>query len=268
VRHARARGIAIPTAERDEYIPRLGMLATVQGRQVRVGSARFLAEAGLAVEHPTATALAKQGYSVVYVGVDTALAGLIAYHDDARAESAGVVRWLLAHGVREVHMVTGDAPAAAQALARRLGIAHVHASLLPNDKAALVRTLQRRGRVVAMVGDGFDDTPALVQADVSLSLAHGADVARETADVVLLQRDLMSLVRAIEGCRFSRGLIRENLLLVAVPNAVVLVLAATGRVTPVVARLLSDGSTLLAAANSLRPLFGPLPIARPAEATP
>jgi Cu2+-exporting ATPase len=268
VRHARAREITIPTPEQADYVPRLGMLATIQGRQVRVGSARFLAEVGIPVEHAAATALAEQGYSVVYVGVDAALAGLVAYHDDARAEAAGVVRWLLAHGVREVHLVTGDAPAAAQALAGRLGIAHVHASLLPDDKAALVRALQQRGRVVAMVGDGFDDTPALVQADVSLSLAHGADVARETADVVLLERDLMGLVRAIEWCRFSRGLIRENFLLVAVPNAIALLLAATGRVTPVVARLLSDGSTLLAAGSSLRPLFGPPPVGRPLEPAP
>ena len=240
------------------------MLATVEGREVRVGSARFLAEAGLAVENQTAAALAAQGYSVVYVGLDAALGGLIAYHDGARDESVAVVRWLLAHGVREVHLATGDGPAAAQALARRLGIAHVHASMLPEDKAAVVRSLQQRGRVVAMLGDGFDNAPALVQADVSISLAHGADVARETADVVLLERDLRGLVRAIEWCRFSRGLIRENFLLVAVPNAIALLLAATGRVSPVVARLLSDGSTLLAAGNSLRPLLGP-PIMRPAE---
>jgi P-type Cu2+ transporter len=268
VRYARARGIAIPERERGEYVPRLGMLATVQGHEVRVGSARFLAEAGLGVENAMAAALAAQGYSVVYVGVDAALAGLIAYHDPARAESAGVVRWLLAHGVREVHLVTGDSPAAARALAKRLGIAHVHAGALPDDKAALVRALQRRGCVVAMVGDGFDDALALVQADVSVSLAHGADIAQETADVVLLERDLMGLVRAIEWCRFSRGLIRENFLLVTAPNTIALLLAATGRVSPVVARLLSDGSTLLAAANSLRPLFGAPPVARPIEASP
>ena len=214
------------------------------------------------MESPTAAALAAQGYSVVYVGVDAALAGLIAYHDAARTESAGVVRWLLAHGVREVHLVTGDAPAAADALASRIGIAHVHAGLLPDEKAAVVRALQERGRVVAMIGEGFDDAPALVQAHESVSLSHGADVARETADVVLLEHDLMSLVRAIEWCRFSRGLIRENFVLVAVPNALALLLAATGRVSPVVARLLSDGSTLLAAGNSLRPLVGAAPVAR------
>src|SRR5581483_7617758 len=265
VRYARARDVAIPERETGEYVARQGMLATVQGHEVRVGSARFLAEAGLGVESAEAGQLAQQGYSVVYVGVDGVLAGLVAYHDPARAESAGVVRWLLAHGVREIHLVTGDGPAAAQALARRLGIAHVHAGALPDDKAVLVRALQGRGRVVAMVGEGLDDAPALVQADVSVSLAHGADVAREVADIVLLERDLMGLVRAVEWCRFSRGLVRENFLLVAVPNAIALLLAATGRVSPALARLLSDSSTLLAAGNSLRPLLGPSPVARPTE---
>jgi Cu2+-exporting ATPase len=263
LRYARARGVAVPERESGEYVPRLGMLATVRQRTVRVGSSRFLTEAGLGVENPTAAQLAEQGYSVVHVGVDQALAGLIAYHDPAREESAGVVAWLLAHGVQEVHLVTGDSLPAAQALAGRLGIANVHAGLLPDDKAALVRALQRRGRAVAMVGEGLDDAPALVQADVSISLAHGVDVAREIADIVLLERDLMGLVRAVEWCRFSRGLIRENFLLVAVPNVITLLLAATGRVSPVIARLLSDGSTLLAAGNSLRPLLGPVPVAWP-----
>ena len=259
VRHARERGLHLPECENGEYIARLGMLATVRGQQVRVGSARFLAEAGFVVERAEAAALAAEGYSVAYVGVDSTLAGLIAYHDPARAESAAVVQWLLAHGVREVHLVTGDGPSAAQALARRLGIAHVHPSLLPDDKAALVARLQRQGYVVAMVGEGLDDAPALVHADVSVSLAHGADVTREAADVVLLQRDLMGLVRAIEWARRCRTLIRESLLLVALPNALAMLLAATGRVSPVVARLLSDGSTLLAAGNSLRPLIARRP---------
>jgi P-type Cu2+ transporter len=259
VRHAERLGLAIPLATDVVQVPRLGVQAHVDGRLVRVGGIRFLTEAGIPAEHGVAeaTRLTEAGHSLISVAVDDRLVGIIAYHDPARAESAAVIAWLQAHGIREIQLVTGDAPPAAHALARALGIAHVHASLLPDDKAAVVHDLQRRGYVVAMVGDGVDDAPALAQADVSISLCHGAELAQETADVLLLDPDLWGLVRAFGWAHRCQRLIWENLALVAVPNVAAVMLAALGRLSPVAARLLSDGSTLLAALNSLRPLLAP-----------
>src|SRR5262249_43743063 len=178
-----------------------------------------------------------------------------AYHDPPRVESAAVVAWLRAHGVPEIHLATGDGPMGAQAVARALDITEVHAAALPEDKAAVVQQLQQAGHGGLGGGDGVDDAPALALANVSVSLAHGADIARETADVVLLEPRLTGLVRAIELSREALGLVRENLFLVGLPNGVALVLGLAGRLSPVAARLLSDSSTLLAAANSLRPLL-------------
>jgi P-type Cu2+ transporter len=270
VRYSERQGVAIPDAEETKHLPRLGMRAEIWGQTVWVGGVRLLEEAGipLAPGQAEAERLIEAGHSLISVAVNDALVGLIAYHDPPRAESAAVVAWLLAHGMREVHLVTGDAPPAAYALARQVGIEHVHAGALPDDKAAVVRDLQRRGHVVVMVGEGLDDVAALVQADVAVALSLAEDAVRETADVILMTLDLMGLARAIEWARQCRRLIRENLLLVAVPNVLAVLLAASGRLSPVGARLLSDSSTLLAAGNSLRPLLARGPGAMPRAPRP
>jgi P-type Cu2+ transporter len=143
----------------------------------------------------------------------------------------------------------------ARVVASSLDVQQVHAGRLPDEKADIVRELQRRGRTVAVVGDGINDSPAFALADVSVSLPHGSDVARETADVVLTESGLWGLVHAIQLSRQSIGLIRQNLFVVGVPNAAALALAAAGRLTPVGATLLNNGSTIVAAVNSLRPLL-------------
>jgi Cu2+-exporting ATPase len=130
----------------------------------------------------------------------------------------------------------------------------VHAGALPDEKAAIVRDLQEQGRVVAVVGDGINDSPALAQADVSVSLPHGAGVAQETADVLLMDSDLSGLIRGIDLARQCVGLIRQNLVVVGVPNAAALALASVGGLSPVGSTLLNNGSTVVAALNSLRPL--------------
>jgi Cu2+-exporting ATPase len=153
-------------------------------------------------------------------------------------------------------MVTGDEPAAAEPIARAVGITQVHAATMPDEKAKIVRRLQAEGHTVAVIGDGINDSPALALADVSISLRGGADVARETADVVLMHpKHLMSLAHAIQLSRECMGLIHQNFALVATPNATALALATAGRLNPVAATLLNNGSTILAGVNSLRPLF-------------
>jgi Cu2+-exporting ATPase len=256
VRHARRQEVTIPERDSSRYTTGQGVTAAVNGYTVRVGSARFLAAADVSLEQVdgVGTRLSEAGQSVTYVAVDDSLIGVIGYLDPPRPEAASVVHWLRTHGVDEVLMVTGDEPAAARAVAEPLGISRVHAGALPQDKADIVRELQGAGHVVAVIGDGINDSPALALADVSVSLAHGADLAREAADVVLMEPELGRLPHAIELSRAAMGLIRQDVALVAAPNAVAMGLATAGLLSPIGATLLSNGSTVLAAMNSLRPL--------------
>jgi P-type E1-E2 ATPase len=230
--------------------------ATVEGRTVLVGSARFLQGAGIETANAgrVGARFNEAGRSVAYVAVEDDLVGVVAYQDPPRPEAASVVSWLRNNGVKEVLMVTGDEPAAAMAAARPLGINRVHAGALPQDKADIVQRLQRQGHIVAVVGDGINDSPALALADVSVSLPHGADLAREAADVVLMEPDLRRLPHAIELSRQCMRLIEQNFALVGVPNAGAMALATAGLLNPIGATVISNGSTMLAAMNSLRPL--------------
>jgi Cu2+-exporting ATPase len=160
-------------------------------------------------------------------------------------------------------MVTGDSEAPAQAAASEAGIDEVIARAFPGDKANVVLKLKESGHTVAVVGDGINDSPALAHADVAISLIGAADVARERAGVVLTDDDLHSLNEAIDIARNGIGLVQQNLFLVAVPNTIGLVLGAVGIIGPGIATVLNNGSAVLAALNSLRPLVadGALPIA-------
>jgi Cu2+-exporting ATPase len=262
LRQARRRGLELPPAHDVQHVARLGVIARVDGREVRVGNVRFLAESGLERDDATlahATRLGTSGNAVVYVVVDGQIAGLIAYQDMPRRESAAVVRWLRTHGLPTIHLVTGDGPWATYPSAQATGIADgdVHTDALPEEKARVVETLQRQGHLVAFVGDGIDDAPALAMADVSVSFRHGAEVAQEMADVVLLDHDLQGLVHAIELARAGLGIVRQNNAFVYVADAVVAALAATGRFDPATSALISTAGTAVVAANSLRPLLAP-----------
>jgi Cu2+-exporting ATPase len=233
--------------------------AEVAGHQVRVGNARFLLAAGLSLD-AAARRLARDdvaGRPLVYVGIDDDVAGLVVYHDPPRPEGRAVVSWLRAHGVAEIHLVTGDEVGPAQAVADALDIRQVHAGLLPDDKAAVVQALQRQGRVIAYVGEGVDDRLAFVLADVSVALRHGPSSARDTADVVLMESSLWGIPHAIELARTSQRLIHENWLLVGTCSTIGLGLGMFRGLGPVAARLFGDGGALLAAGNSLRPLIAP-----------
>jgi P-type Cu2+ transporter len=262
VRRARRQGLVLPAAARVEHVARQGVIARVDDHEVRVGNVRFLAEAGIVRDpavHARATALGEAGNAIVYVVVEGELIGLLAYQDAPRRESAAVVSWLRGHGVPTIHLVTGDARFGAVPAALAAGIAEddVHYDALPEDKAAVVEALQREGHRVAFVGDGIDDAPALAMADVSISFTHGADAAQATADVVLLDRDLRGLVHAVELCRASLGIIRQNLRVVRISDALIVALAVAGRLDPAATALASAGGAALVELNSLRPLLAP-----------
>ena len=181
------------------------------------------------------------------VAVDGSLAGLIGVADPIKARTAQAVGDLAAMGL-DIVMLTGDAEGTAQAVARELGIAQVHAQVLPEDKHRIVQELQQAGRKVAMAGDGINDAPALAQADVGIAMGTGTDVAMESAGITLVRGDLMGLVRAMRLSRATMRNIRQNLLFAFLYNTLGVPVAA-GVLYPVFGLLLSP--MIAAAAMSL-----------------
>jgi Cu2+-exporting ATPase len=258
-RYARQHRASVPAPAAARHLALGGVTAVVEGHTVHVGTREFLRAAGVALPRqvPELAALGAAGYALSYVALDGTLVGALAYRDPPRPEAARLVHWLRAHGVAALHLATGDDEATALAVARAVGIPQVHARLLADDKAAVVRALQRRGHVVAFVGDDLDDRLAMQTADVSVALRHGAAATRELAEVELLHSHLLGIRRAIELARGARRIIQQNAALVSATAVASLLLATSGALGPVGVRVVADASTLGAAANSLRPLLGP-----------
>ncbi len=253
---ARERGIAIPERRASDYAIGLGVSAEVDGERVDVGNEQHLLRKGINVDEcalEAAACMGKTGASTVFVARGGRTIGWIAYADIARSEAREVVRMLRESGVRRLVMVTGDQPDVAAAVAQEIGIDRIEAEVFPERKAEIVRALQERGHVVAVVGDGINDSPALGYADVSISLKDSSDIARESADVVL-HGDLRGLAEAVDIARHTMRIIRDDLAIVAVPNAVGFALACVGVVSPTMATALNNGSAVAAALNGLRPL--------------
>ncbi|NEQ98074.1 MAG: HAD-IC family P-type ATPase, partial [Cyanothece sp. SIO2G6] len=192
----------------------------------------------------------------IYVACDRQFQGVLHYTDPLRAESDRLIHTLQEQYGIEVYLLTGDGPDRATQVATSLGIPtnQVYAQAFPDEKARIVRELHRAGRTVAFIGDGLNDSVALAYADVSISFAQGSDIARETADVVLMENNLMDVLEAIAIARQTRNLIDQNIALVVAPNIVALGLATTVGLNPLIATAIHNGSAIAAGANSLRPL--------------
>lgn len=165
------------------------------------------------------------GKTAVFVAVSGNFAGIVAVADTLKPTAKTAVADLKRKGL-SVTMITGDNPRTANAIAREVGIENVHAGVLPGDKAREVRSLQERGEVVAFVGDGINDAPALAQADVGIAIGSGTDVALESADIVLIRDDLTDAVAAIELSRKVMGRIKQNLFWAFAYNSALIPLAA------------------------------------------
>jgi len=212
VMRAKEQGLTLSEVTEFDAVPGLGVRGRVDGRTVLLGNARFLAESGIEV-HPLAPAaeeLAAQGKTPMFVAVDGRTAGLIAVADTLKERSVEAVRALHHLGL-ELIMITGDNRRTAAAIAKQAGIDRVLAEVLPEQKADEIRKLQAEGKVVAMVGDGINDAPALAQADVGIAIGTGTDVAMEASDITLIRGDLTSVVTAIELSKRTIRTIRQNL---------------------------------------------------------
>ena len=214
VRKAKERELGFGAVEGFEAIVGRGVRGTVDGALVLVGSRRLLAEQGIetAALAETADAIAADGGTVVHVAIDGVAAGLVAITDPVKPESKAAVRELVEAGLT-VWLLTGDARATAEAVARQVGIPadHVIAEVLPGDKDAVIERLQGEGRRVAMVGDGINDAPALARANLGVAIGTGADVAIEASDITLVGGDPRLVASAIGLSRATIRVIRQNL---------------------------------------------------------
>jgi Cu+-exporting ATPase len=258
VRGATERGLAIATATDFASKTGEGVRAKVDGRTVVIGNARMLVREGIATEGMGTEDLEAEGHTVIRVAIDGRAAGIVAVSDPIAHGAAEAIAALREGGL-EIVMLTGDQPAAAQRVAKALGIDRVEAGLLPADKLRIVEELQRSGRVVAMAGDGINDAPALAKADVGIAMGTGTDVAKGTAALTLVKGDLAALVRARRLAQATMRNVKQNLWLAfgynaaCVPIAAGVLYPALGwTMSPMIASAAMSFSSVSVIANALR----------------
>ena len=260
VRGAEERGLELARPANFRSLTGMGAVGEVDGNAVAAGNEKLFESLGIAAGGLPGQAERHraQGRSVMLIAVNGRAAGLIAVADPVKDSAAEAVRALHAEGIRIV-MLTGDSRAAAQAVAGALGIDEIHAGVLPDRKAGLIRQLQAEGRIVAMAGDGINDAPALAQAHVGIAMGTGADAAMESAGITLVKGDLRGIVRARRLSRAAMRNIRQNLFFAFVYNTLGVPIAAGALypffgilLSPIIAAAAMSFSSVSVIGNSLR----------------
>jgi len=251
---ALARGIDLPASDAFEAIPGYGIRAVVEGREILVGTRRWMARSGVSVPDAALAEmerLEEDGKTAMLVAADRKYAGIIAVADTVKETSKKAIERLKSLGI-EVVMVTGDNERTARAIARQLGIDRVLAEVLPEGKVEVIRKLQAEGKKVAMVGDGINDAPALAAADIGMAIGTGTDVAMEAADVTLMRGDLNSIADAVDMSRKTMTNVKQNLFWALVYNSLGIPIAAIGLLAPWIAGAAMAFSSVSVVLNALR----------------
>ncbi|MBD2109567.1 heavy metal translocating P-type ATPase [Nodosilinea sp. FACHB-13] len=239
VNYAQSQGVTLENSQSFEAIAGSGVQGTVSGQRVQIGTHRWMQELGIATDR-----LQQQwerteylGRTVVWLAVDGRVKAILGIADAVKPSSAAAIRTLQRMGL-EVVMLTGDNRRTAEVIAREVGVTRVFAEVRPDQKAAQVESLQREGKIVAMVGDGINDAPALAQADVGMAIGTGTDVAIAASDITLISGDLHGIVTAIQLSRATMANIRQNLFFAFIYNVAGIPIAA-GILYPIFGWLLS-----------------------------
>jgi Cu+-exporting ATPase len=258
VRSARERGLTLLQPQEFNAIAGHGIESVVEGQKMLVGNLRLLQEKGIAADETGARRLAQEGKTPIVIAIDGVFAGIVAVADPVKDGSREAVAQMHKLGLN-VTMLTGDNRGTAEAIARQVGIDRVLAEVLPDGKAAEIKKLQQAGEIVAMVGDGINDAPALAQADVGIAMGSGTDVAMEAADITLVRPDLKGVVSSIALSRATVKNIKQNLFfaffynVLGIPIAAGLLFPFTGwLLSPIVASLAMALSSVSVLTNALR----------------
>lgn len=256
IRSTEERRIVIPPHEQCEVLVGLGMRTWADGRTLLLGSPALLENENVVVSdeaHAWVARLRGRSETPLLLAVDGDLVGLVSLRDEVRPEAWGVLDALRASGVQRVIMLTGDHPDTAAAVAQDLGITEWHAGVLPDEKLDLIENLKRAGHTVAMIGDGTNDAPALAGAHIGIAMGiAGTDVAVETADIALATDDLRRLIDLRELGTHTVDVIRQNYGMSISVNAAGLAVSAVGALSPVLAAILHNASSVAVVGNSSR----------------
>lgn len=251
VRSARHRGLTLPALSAFQAIAGHGITCVVEGHRVLLGNRRLFSREGIDSGNAEAAmvALEAAGKTAMAIGQDDALVGIIAVADMLKPEAQEAIAALQSEGI-EVAMLSGDNKRTADAIGRELGIGHVIAEVLPDEKAAIIKELQHKGKMVAMVGDGVNDAPALATADIGIAIGSGSDIAKETGGIILMRDDVREVVLAIRLSRATFRKIRQNLFWAFAYNGIGIPIAALGLLNPIIAAAAMALSSLSVIANS------------------
>lgn len=248
--------ISIPQADDVNNIPGIGLEATIAGKDMKITSMSYLEDHNIDYDEAQFESLAGRGNSVSFLIIDGENSGIVAQGDQIKSSSKGMIRNLIDRGIEPV-MLTGDNRQVAEAVATELGITDVHAQMMPEDKEAMIQSYQKQGKKVMMVGDGINDAPSLVRADIGVAIGAGTDVAVESGDVILVKSEPSDIMNFLSLAEKTMSKTVQNLWLgagyniIAVPLAAGVLASAGLILSPAVGAILMSISTVVVALNAM-----------------